>query len=124
MSWNNGSPDVVGNELRGKKLKIGNTVATITDCLPRNREDNIAWLETKPLFGEKPVDVYVSPYRGSHLLFIRTKPDTCVRIEGIELKDEQIKGAGRVCKALKIIKERTGNAEYDGETLKIRWHRN
>ena len=118
----NRDPKKVAIDLMGKQLEVNKKSCTITATLPRSRQDNIRWLDSKPLFGDSPVDVYVSPYRGCFLLFLRTKPDTCVRIEAIKFGDKEITGPGNVCKELGIAKERTGDVALDGEIIRVVWH--
>lgn len=109
--------------LVGKTLQIGRQRVTITEALARGKRDNERWLDSKPLFGAKPVDVYVAPYRGSHLLFLRTRPGTCVRIESAAVQNVQLMRPGQVTKHFNIRQERTGDLVINGDTLKINWHR-
>ncbi len=90
--------------------------------LPRSREDNWQWLQSKPLFGPDRVDFYVSSFRGSRLAFLATSPDTCCRIEEISLDGELIYGPGRVCKALGLSGEATGDVSFDGRRVMVRLH--
>lgn len=115
------APQKVAEDLVGKTIRVGSKRGTITKCLARTESDNATWLVTRPLFGSNPVDVYVAPYRGSHLLFLRTGArNTCVRIDGILLSDgTKCNGPGQVCKAFKLNGEKTGNVEIDEAGLNL-----
>ena len=117
------APQKVANDLVGMTIQVGARQGTITKCLPRNESDNTSWLKTRPLFGSKPVDVYVAPYRGSHLLFLRTgSPNTCVRIDGILLSDgTEANGPGQVCKAFGLNGEKIGDVDIDASVLKLKF---
>lgn len=115
------APKRVAQDLVGKTIQVGRKRGTITKVLPRTESDNANWLDTRPLFGSNPVNVYVAPYRGSHLLFLRTGArNTCVRIDGIMLADgTKCNGPGQVCKALNLSDEKAGNVEVDETILKL-----
>ena len=117
------APEKVAEDLVGKTIQVGRKRGTITKCLPRTERDNATWLDTRPLFGSKPVDAYVAPYRGSHLLFLRTgERNTCVRIDGITLSDgTKLTGPGQVCKAFGLNVEKSGNVEIDEAGLKLKF---
>lgn len=123
MSFFDRSPIKVARDLVGKQIKVGRVVCTILEALPRTETDNARWLRSKPLFGDNLVDVYVSQYRSARLLFLRTAPDTCVRIDKVSVAGEVIDGPGRICAGLGIKQEKTGDLEFDGRTVTIRWHR-
>jgi hypothetical protein len=115
------TPEEVAEDLIGKTLAVGSKQGTITEVLPQSQAENGNWLD-RPLFGTYPVDAYAAPYRGFHLLFLRTgQQDTCVRINGIETVRKSYKGPGVVSKALGINRERTGNVSIDGQTVTIDW---
>lgn len=117
------SPNEVAAEISGKVLRIGDKIAVIRKALPKTEQDNLPWLDSKPLFGEEPVDVYVSSHRGSFLLFLRTgERNTCVRIEEVALEGRVVSGPGRVGKALGLTVEMTGDLAFDGTVLTITWH--
>lgn len=113
----------VARELTGKILRIDGKVAVIRKVLARTAEDNRRWIRSKPLFGKDPVEAYVSSFRGSHLLFLRTGPrNTCIRIEAVELAGRKISRPGRVCKELGINSERSGDVLFDGTVVTVKWH--
>jgi hypothetical protein len=116
------SPEEVAEDLLDKTLVVGSKNGVITKVLPQTQADNGNWL-ARPLFGAYPVDAYAAPYRGNHLLFLRTGlTDTCVRIEGIATPRKSYPRPGLVSKALGITRERTGNVSFDGEeTVSIDW---
>ena len=116
------SPEEVAEDLIDKTLVVGSKNGVITKVLPQSQAENGNWLD-RPLFGSYPVDAYAAPYRGFHLLFLRTgQRDTCVRINGIETARKSYTGPGVVSKALGITRERTGNVSFDGdETITIGW---
>jgi hypothetical protein len=116
------SPEEVAEDLIDKTIVVGSKKGNITKVLPQTQADNGNWLD-RPLFGAYPVDVYVAPYRGNHLLFLRTGlTDTCVRIDGLATPRKSYPRPGLVSKALGITKERTGNVSFDGdETVNINW---
>lgn len=119
----NRNPETVAEELLGKVLQVNRHIYLIDSVLPQRMEDNIRW-QKKPLFREhQPVDVYVSGYRGSLLLFFRTQQGTCVRIDGVESGGKVITSPGQVCKLLGLQAEQTGDLEFDGTVVKIRWHK-
>jgi hypothetical protein len=116
------SPEEVAEDLIGKTLAVGTRQGIVTEVLPQSQAENGHWLD-RPLFGAYPVDAYAAPYRGIHLLFLRTgETDTCVRINGIETARKSYLRPGLVSKALGISRERTGNVSFDGEeTVSIDW---
>lgn len=116
------SPEEVAEDLIDKTLVVGNKQGAITKVLPQTQADNGNWLE-RPLFGAYPVDAYAAPYRGNHLLFLRTGLiDTCVRIDGISTPRKSYPRPGLASKALGITRERTGNVTFDGDsTVRIDW---
>jgi hypothetical protein len=116
------SPEEVAEDLLDKTLVIGSKNGVITKVIPQTQADNGNWLD-RPLFGAYPVDAYAAPYRGNHLLFLRTGIiDTCVRIDGIATPRKSYPRPGLVAKALGIARERTGNVSFDGdETISINW---
>lgn len=116
------SPQQVADALIGKVLEVGTVKATILDVRPQTPRENASWLDRRPLFGAKPVDAYVAPYRGSHLLFLRTGTrDTCVRIDGISVDGKVFRSPGKVCRALGIKSERSGRVRFNGSTVSISW---
>lgn len=116
------APEKVATDLVGKTIQIGRKRGTITKCLPRNERDNFNWLDSRPLFGSNPADVYVASYRGSQLLFLRTGTrNSCVRIDGIILRDgTNCNSPGKVCKAFGLDGEKVGNVEV-GDTILIKF---
>ncbi len=109
------TPEAVAEDLIGKQLFIGSKHAEITAVLPQTAKENSKWLD-KPLFGPYPVDVYVSPYRGSHLLFMRTGAlNSCVRIDGVETSRNSYPRPGQVAKYFGANSERTGNVILVGD---------
>ena len=116
------SPEEVADDLLDKTLSVGNRHGVITKVRPQTQADNGNWLD-RPLFGQFPVDAYAAPYRGHHLLFLRTGlTDTCVRIDGMDTSRMSYPRPGLVSKALGINRERTGNVYFDGnETVTIEW---
>ena len=118
----------VAADLVGKYLRISEVTCTILQVLSRTAKDNAQWLKSKPLFkGNRPdpVDVYVSSFRGHHLLFLRTgEADTCVRIESVHMNGRVVSGPGKVGSALGLSKEATGDAAYDPTTttITVTWH--
>lgn len=113
------SPKIVAKELVGKKLQIGRKKGEIVKALPQTKKDNARWLDSRPIFGEDHVDAYVASYRGNHMLFLRTAPNTCVRIDQIQYKDEIYENSNQVCRVFGIHEERTGSVTYDGQTVRI-----
>jgi hypothetical protein len=116
------SPEDVAEDLISKTLIVGSKGGVVTKVKPQTQADNDNWLD-RPLFGAYPVDVYAAPYRGNHLLFLRTGlTDTCVRIDGLATPRKSYPRPGLVTKALGITRERTGNVTFDGEeTVRIDW---
>lgn len=117
------SPRQVAPDLVGKTLQVGNKKGIITKVLPQYADDNKNWTD-RPIFGPHPVDVYVAPYRGTHLLFLRTGTpgtNTCVRIDGLETRSTAARTAGQVCKALGITSERTGKLSLSGDLVSLSW---
>ena len=116
------SPEEIAEDLIDKTLVVGSKNGVITKVLPQTQADNGNWLD-RPLFGAYPVDAYAAPYRGNHLLFLRTGlTDTCVRIDGLATPRKSYPRPGLVSKALGIIRERTGNVSFDGEEkVSINW---
>jgi 3-methyladenine DNA glycosylase Mpg len=113
----------VAIDLQGKTLRVGNREGIITRVKPQYPADNKNWCD-RPLFGPHPVDVYAAPYRGTHLLFLRTgTPDTntCVRIDGLETKSKAARTPGQVCKALGITSERTGKLHLSDDVISLIW---
>ena len=116
-------PFEVAFDLKGKTLQVGSRKGIITKVLPQNQEDNKNWTD-RPIFGPRPVDVYVAAYRGAHLLFIRTEMpgmNSCVRIDGLETRSKVCRSPGQVCKALGINSERTGKLSFTGEVISLSW---
>jgi 3-methyladenine DNA glycosylase Mpg len=117
------SPWDVANGLAGKTLKVGDKEGTITRVKPQYPADNANWTD-RPLFGPHPVDAYVAPYRGAHLLFLRTGTpgtNTCVRIDGIEIGEQACSTPSQVCKALGIDSERTGKVSFSQNVVSLSW---
>jgi hypothetical protein len=116
------TPENVAERLRGARLRVGRIQATILDVLPQTEKDNDQWLDRRPLFRTGPIDAYVAPYRGHHMLFLRTgATNTCVRIDKISIRGEVASNPNQVCKALGIENERSGWVSYDGRVIQIRW---
>ena len=112
------TPHQVAPDLIGKTIEVNGKQAVITKALPRTESDNAIWLKRRPLFATKPVDVYVAPYRGSFMLFLRTgKKNTCVRIDSVEMDGKKFVNPGQVCKALGLTEEDTGSVKLIGNTL-------
>ena len=108
------SPLDVAIELKGKTLQVGDRKGIITKIKPQYPADNANWTD-RPLFGPRPADAYVAPYRGKCLLFLRTGMpgvNTCVRIDGIEMEEHAFSSPSQVCEALGIDSERTGKVHY------------
>jgi hypothetical protein len=121
----NRNPDLVAEDLLERELQVGSFKLTITGVLPEHREDNVRW-EDRPLFTDPDVSAYVNPgYRGSHLMFLRTQPSTCVRIfSGITRSGEVLNNGGQVCRALGLDRERLGSvALQDSGLIKVQWRR-
>lgn len=116
------SPEEVAEDLIDMNLVIGAKHGVVTKVKPQTQADNGNWLD-KPLFGPYPVDAYASPYRGHHLLFLRTGlEDTCVRIDGLQTARKSYPRPALAAKALGINRERTGNVRFDGnETVTVEW---
>lgn len=117
------SPREVATALEGKTLQVGNKKGIITKVNPQSPKDNENWTD-RPIFGPHPVDVYVAPYRGTHLLFLRTGTpgtNTCVRIDGLETRSKVARTPGQVCKALGITSERTGKLRLWGDVVSLSW---
>ncbi|MDO8591530.1 MAG: hypothetical protein Q7R60_01215 [bacterium] len=113
----------VAIELQGMTLQVGDKKATITKVKPQYAADNANWTD-RPLFGPRPVDVYVAEYRGALLLFLRTGTpgtNTCVRIDGIEIDGHAYTSSTQVCKALGITNERTGKVHLARNVISLRW---
>lgn len=116
------SPQKVAEELPGKILQVGKKQATILSAKAQTSKDNANWIDQRPLFGPHPVDAYVAPYRGSHLLFLRTgSVNTCVRIESISIGDRVFTTPGKTCRALGINTERSGKVAFNGRAVTLRW---
>jgi hypothetical protein len=114
------TPHKVAKDLVNKELKVGHNKGTIAAAKPQTAEDNASWVGKRPLFGENPVDVYVAPYRGNFMLFLRTgEKNTCVRIDQLELDGVVYKNPGQVCRALGLDEERTGRVAFDGKIVRI-----
>ncbi len=118
----NRSPDKVATDLRGKILEVNGKSCIIMRSLPLTREDNARWLASKPLFGFNRVGFYVSRFRSACLAFLTNEPDTCNRIEEVSLDGELISGPGRVCKALGLDREATGDASVESNRVIITLH--
>ena len=101
----NRRPEQVAADMIGLKLSHKDKQGVILNISPNDEKDNAHWLDSRPLFGSHPVDVYVAPYRGSHMLFFRTAPDTCVRVDQVELGGEKFVRPGQVCRALELNSE-------------------
>lgn len=118
-------PVLVARDLKGKTIKIANSDETITilETLPRTSKDNGPWLNSKPLFGPDPVDVYVSRHRSGLLLFFRNMENCCTRLEKGKKGDQLLATPTAVAKALGAIGEATGDVvSFNGQTIEIRWH--
>ena len=116
----NRAPATVARELVGKTLQVGEVEGTIMAVLPQTERDNANWIDRRPIFGSKPNDVYVAPYRGTHLLFLRTgAPNTCVRIDAVSVDGKLYSTPGKVCKALRIDSERTGKMSFNGRMVRV-----
>src|SRR5262249_23944893 len=114
------SPEQVAEDLVGVDLQIGRTRGEIKRVHPQTAADNANWIERRPLFGTSPVDAYVAPYRGNHMLFLRTgKENTCVRIDQLEIDGVVYKNPGQVCKALGLNEEHTGTVTFDGKVVRV-----
>lgn len=117
-----GSPEQVEPRLVGLALQVGRKRGKILAVLPQTELDNANWVDKRPLFTSHPVDVYVAPYRGSYMLFLRTgAPNTCVRVDRMLIGDVVYDSPGRVCKALGIDAERCGEISIQDNLVKIRW---
>lgn len=113
----------VAIELQGMTLQVGDKKATITKVKPQYAKDNENWTD-RPLFGPHPVDAYVAPFRGFHLLFLRTGTpgtNTCVRIDGVEIDGQVHSSPAKVCKALGIDSERTGKVHLAHNVVSLSW---
>lgn len=119
----NRSPEKVAQDLIGKTIKVGQEHGVILKATPQTRKDNQRWLNSKPLFGDNPVDFYVSKYRAALLPFLRTAPDTCVRIDSINIKGKVFEKPTHVCQALGIDAEATGDITFGGKTITIKLHK-
>lgn len=119
----NRGPFEVSTELVGKTLQVGDKQATITKVKPQYAKDNENWTD-RPLFGPRPADVYVAPFRGFHLLFLRTGTpgtNTCVRIDGVEIDGQVHSSPAKVCKALGIDSERIGKVHLAHNVISLSW---
>ncbi len=113
------SPEKVAEDLVGLPLEVGKAKGTIVKVLPQTEQDNANWIDRRPIFGTAPVDAYVAPFRGNHMLFLRTAPNTCVRIDRLEIDEQVLKNPGQVCKALGLNEELSGSVVFDGKVIKI-----
>lgn len=113
-------PHTVARQLVGKTLEINGRQATITKVKPQTATDNANWVDSRPLFGSKPVAAYVAPYRGNHMLFLRTgAKNTCVRIDAVETEDETYVNPGQVCQAFELSEEASGSVKLRGNTIVV-----
>ena len=119
----NRSPLEVANELKGKRLQVGDRTGTIVKVKPQWPADNANWTD-RPLFGSHPADGYVAQYRGKCLLFLRTGVpgvNTCVRIDAIEMEGKAYSSPGQVCEALGIDSEWTGKVSFNRGVVSLNW---
>jgi hypothetical protein len=115
-------PNRVARDLVGKLLKVGRIQGTILAVLPQTAKDNERWLDSRPLFGPDAADAYVAPYRGHHMLFLRTGArSTCVRIDQISIRGHVFVNPSQVCSALGLGGERSGSVSFDGQLVRVRW---
>lgn len=117
-------PVQVADDLLERELWVSNRRLVITSVMPQLRRDNASWIDRRPLFTDPEVSAYVAPYRASHLLFLRTQPGTCVRIDGVTTRDgEELKRPGQVCRALGLTSERLGTVALQEDAVAIQWLR-
>ena len=117
-------PVVVANDLIDRELWVSNHRVVIAAALPQIRSDNSRWIDERPLFTDPEVTAYVAPYRGSHLMFLRTNPGTCVRIESVTTRaGDTLKKPGQVCRELGLDAERLGSVALENDIVTIHWQR-
>ena len=120
----NRDPQVVAEDLIDRELWSGNHRVVVTAALPQARRDNATWIDRRPLFTDPDVSAYVAPYRASNLLFVRTEPGTCVRIDGVTTRSgEELTRPGQVTRELGLTSERLGFAALQGEIVTLQWQR-
>lgn len=118
----NRAPEKVAKDLIGKTLKIGKKEGRILKATPQAREYNQYWLASKPLFGDNPVDFYVPHYLAALIPFIRSAPDTCVRITSVSIEDKVFEKPTHVCRAFGIDQEATGDIVFNGQVITVKLH--